>query len=493
MTISTFAYSVLTSIAVVAGIVTPCNADEPRKRPNLLIVTADDMNADTPGWMGDKLKVTPKLDAFAATAHRFVNAHVTAPICQPSRSAFMTGLVPHRSGALGFDPVRPGTPTLVTMLKSAGYHTAVIEKHVHMQPEAEFPWDLKLSGGGKNPPVMRQQVATSIKAANDARKPFFLNANITDPHRPFPGAAGKNGKPKNPGSNARTSIEADKEPENAGVPAAPQHVYTSEQMTVPSFLEDIPALRAELAQYYTAVGRLDVTFNQIMEALRESGHADDTVVVFMSDHGISMPFAKATVYFNGTRSPILLRWPGMGEPQTRKEYVSSLDLMPTVLELLAVEAPEVQDGRSLLPLLRGETQTGRDHVITHVNTVSSGKSFPQRCIRTETASLMFMSWPEGREKFRVEAMSGEAFKAMLDGAKGSEKVAARVQQLLVGSRLAYYDLKADPDERVNLARDPAYKQDVERLAALLLQHMKRTCDPETDGFIKSLKNHQLAH
>src|SRR5215471_9602082 len=78
---------------------------------NLLLVTADDMNADSTGFMGSKLGATPNLDAFAATAFRFEQCHVSAPICQPSRSAFMTGRVPHRNGALGFHPIRTDVPT----------------------------------------------------------------------------------------------------------------------------------------------------------------------------------------------------------------------------------------------------------------------------------------------------------------------------------------------------------------------------------------------
>lgn len=469
------------------------------RRLNLLIITADDMNADSTGWMGNPLKPTPNLDAFAATAHRFVNAHLTVPICMPGRSALMTGLVPHRNGALGFDPVNRGTPTLVTLLQSAGYHASVIDKHTHMKGDAEFPWDLKLSGAGKNPAVMRKHVEAAIKAAKDAGKPFFLNANITDPHRPFPGAAPKVRPNANRPSDRKNKAKpvpnegeedneeaADETTAKAGSGAAPPPVsYKPEQVAVPSFLEDVPNLRAEVAQYFTAMGRLDFTFKQILDVLAMAGHADDTVVVFLSDNGISMPFAKATVYRNGTWSPILIRWPQMGPSQTRQEFVSSVDLVPTVLQLLDVKPPREQDGRSLLPLLRGSVQAGRDHVVTHVNTVSSGKAFPQRCIRTAEASLIFMSWPDGKEKFRVEAMNGMAFLAMLDASRTDEKIAERVKQLLVGRTLAYYDLKSDPDERVNLIDDPKYREDVRRLGRLLLEHMKATQDPEWGGFEKT--------
>ena len=112
-------------------------------RLNLLYITADDMNADSPGWMGGRMGATPELDQLAATSHRFLNNHVTAPICQPSREAMFTKWGPHRSGALGFNPVQPGTPTLVTALQAAGYYAAAINKTPHMKPDAEFPWNDK--------------------------------------------------------------------------------------------------------------------------------------------------------------------------------------------------------------------------------------------------------------------------------------------------------------------------------------------------------------
>ena len=102
------------------------------KRLNLLVITADDMNADSAGWNGNTLGATPNLDTFAKASHRFINSHVTVPICQPCRSALMTGRVPHRNGALGFDPIRTDVPTLVELLRNEGYYAGVIAKAVHV-------------------------------------------------------------------------------------------------------------------------------------------------------------------------------------------------------------------------------------------------------------------------------------------------------------------------------------------------------------------------
>ena len=428
-----------------------------------MLVTADDMNADSAGWMGNKLGATPNLDAFAATAHRFVNHHVSVPICQPSRAALLTGRVPHRNGALGFNPLSSGVPTLVGKLREAGWFTGSLNKQAHMKPESAFPWDLSLTGSGKNPAIFGEQLSQCVKAASTAGKPFFINANITDPHRPFVGVG-----------NSPEETEGSVKP------------YTPAEITVPSFLEDIAPVRREVAQYYSSVRRGDQSFGALLNAIKDAGREADTLIVFLSDHGMSFPFSKATVYRNGTWSPVLLRYPGMGKPQKREEFVSSVDLLPTLLELLKQPALEGVDGRSWGPFLRGEKQSDRDYVITHVNTVSSGKSFPQRCIRTKDFAYQFHAWPDGTSQFRVEAMSGITFAALKKASESDPKLKARVDQLTVGTPEQLFDLRTDLDERTNVIADPKYKAELTRLRRLLLAHMEKTGDPQLANFRKQL-------
>lgn len=468
-----FVVALLSTVAALA-------ADRPL---NVLFITADDMNADSPGWMGNPLKLTPQLDAFAATSHRFINQFVSAPICQPSRSALMTGRVPHRNGALGFEPIRPDVPTLVTVLQARGYYTAALNKIPHMQPAACFPWDGQFMGSGKNPDLLGRQTRDAIAAAKTAQKPFFINCNITDPHRPFYGA-----EPK-PNAKKKAAKQRDLGDADGDDPTGVLGIVTPlkpAEVTVPSFLEDLPDVRREVAQYYSSIKRLDLSFTKVMKALNDSGEADRTVVIFMSDHGMSFPFSKATVYFNGTWSPLLVRWPGMGAPQRRVELTSSVDVMPTLLEIIGVPAPAGLDGRSLLPLLRDEKQPDRDHVFTNVNSVSSGIYFPQRCVRTLSHALLFHAWAGPGANFRVEAMSGLSYQAMAEAAGIDPRIKSRVDQLIKGTPLAFYDLTKDPTERRNEIDNPAYVAEVTRLKTLLLGYMERTADPQLANYRTAL-------
>lgn len=474
-------------LLLVGQMAMPCRA---AGKLNLLYITADDMNADSSGWMGNKMGATPTLDALAASSHRFINHHVTAPICQPSREAMMTGLVPHRSGALGFHPIKPGTPTLVTLLAANGYYTAAINKTAHMKPAAEFPWDEKFEGSGKNPPLLREQFETTLKQATAAGKPFFINVNITDPHRPFPGSGATDEGESDEQPNAKKAKgNAKKAAKQKQANAkATTRVYNADEIKVPDFLENIPPVRTEVAQYFTAIARFDESLKGVLQALSASGHDNDTIVLFVSDHGMSFPFSKATVYRNGTWSPVIMKWPTMPAAAAHEEWVGSVDILPTLLDILGIAKPDGIDGRSWMPLLKGESQSGRDFVITHVNTVSSGMSLPQRCLRTEDAALMFHAWPDGKLKFKVEAMSGITYKALEAAGEKDEKIAGRVKQLRVGDPLMFFDERTDPSERSNLIHDSQHKAEIERLAALLLAHMQSTGDPQTENFQQALDN-----
>jgi N-sulfoglucosamine sulfohydrolase len=207
---------------------------------------------------------------------------------------------------------------------------------------------------------------------------------------------------------------------------------------------------------------------------------DHTVIVVVSDHGMPFPFAKSTVYHNGPWCPVLLHYPGMGAPQVRDELTSSLDIMPTLFDILKVSSPGLE-GQSWIPLLHGEKQD-RDHVFVQVTSLSSGKFFPQRLVQTKTGALLFSPWADGRNAYHSESMTGLTYKAMVAAGKSDPKIQQRVDQYIKGYPIAYYDLAKDPDQRHNAIDDPAYQDEVSRLQALLLDHMQKTDDPQLENF-----------
>jgi N-sulfoglucosamine sulfohydrolase len=432
---------------------------------NILFATADDMNGSMPGWMGNPLKPTPNMDAFAATAHRFVKNHDAAPICQPSREAMMTGLWPHRSGGTGFNPINEGVPTLATILKSKGYFIAALNKLEHMQPHSCFPWDYSTNDSGRNPLMIEQEVAEAIKRA--AGKPFFINCNMRDPHRPWP-ALNRHVRPAAEGRDGAIDDVPNK--------------ITPEQVTVPSFLEELPQIREEIAIYHNAVQRLDISFGKAMAALQAAGEMERTIVLFVSDHGMPFPLSKATCYANGSWCPVTIRWPGMGAPQKFEQMTQSIDIMPTLLDVLGIEKPDM-DGRSWIPLIKGEKQENRDYIINNVNGVASGDHFPMRVVQTEKSALIVTPWSNGKNRFHgIDSMTGLSFKAMEEAANTDAKIKRRVDQYTIGYPMAFYDLATDPDQRDNQIANPAHAQEIKRLQDILMNYMVTTKDPELANY-----------
>jgi N-sulfoglucosamine sulfohydrolase len=320
--------------------------------------------------------------------------------------------------------------------------------------------------------MIEDEVAEGIKRARAQGKPFFISCNMRDPHRPWPGL--------NKTSNAQG--EGERWVRNGSPIDDVAHKITPEQVIVPSFLEDLQPIREELATYSNSIQRLDLSFGKAMAALQASGEIENTVILFVSDHGMPFPLSKATCYRNGSWCPATIRWPGMGSPRTFSEMTQSTDIMPTILELLGVAKPEM-DGRSWMPLIRGEKQKNRDYIINNVNGVASGNQFPMRVVQTKKSAFVITPWSDGKNRlFGIDSMGGLSLKAMIAAAETNPRIKKRVDQYVVGYPMAFYDLEKDPDQRENEIDNPAYRVEIKRLQNILMGYMVKTNDPQLDNY-----------
>ena len=450
-------------------------------RLNVLLVTVDDMGWDSLGVTGSTVPdITPNIDRLAAEGVVFTQAHVTIAICQPTRAVWMTGRYPQRSGALGFDPIDAGVPTLVGTMAEAGYYTGLMAKTGHVVPSRLSAFDeviaAKELSNGRDPQLYSERVAGFIRQAQDAGKPFFLMANSQDPHRPFASSR------QEVNFKARDATSTS-EQYGGGFPDA-QLAFDPDEIPLPGYLPDLPAVRLEVAQYYTSVQRADRTVGAVLRALEESGLAGETLVMFLSDHGPSLPFAKGNAWMHSTRTPWIVRWPGVvAAGRTDAEHmVSGIDLAPTVLDAVGLDDLEGADGRSFVALLEGGTQEGRDVVFTEINTLSSGVSFPMRAVVGRQYGYIFNAWADGETRYRSEASGGLTFPAMREAAGGDAEVAARVNHYIYRSRDELYDYAADPDALENLIGRREHAATAERLRAMLLDHLRSTADPQLLAF-----------
>ena len=436
--------------------------------PNVLFFSSDDMNHDSTAVYGGPIKdLTPNVDKLASSGMRFADAYSTVAVCQPVRQTMFCGLYPHRSGSLGFFPVRPEVVTLHMRLREAGYLISRFGKGKHMQPDAQFCTDVGDDTMSRHPKRLAAATRDFIRLAKERGKPFFHNVNCYDPHRPFIGMKGPDDL-------------AEGEPPS-------RRVKTEEITTVPGFLEDLPEIRRELAGYYTNVRRMDDALGAVLAVLEEEGVADNTIIVFFGgDHGMSFPFGKSNSYDNSSRIAFIVSWPKVIRPGSvdNAHMVTTLDFTPTLLEALALPAIPGIDGRSFLPVLKGETLPGWDKVFTQYNAAFGNNWLPMRCIRTREHSYIWNAWSDGEKKYQTENMAGLTWKAMVAAAENNPAIRKRTDFYSLRVAEEFYDLKADPFERSNLIESPEHKASVESMRAELLAMMRKTGDP----FAEALEN-----
>jgi len=445
------------------------------ERLNLLLITVDDMSADSVGAFGCKLPdTTPNIDRLAEEGLRFAHAHVQVGNCMPSRNVMWSGRYPHNNGVEGFYQVKdPHYPVLVDLMKGAGYFTAIRHKVSHSTPYHPYAWDLVLDtlpdgskAHVKDPASYGVSTARGIRAAKAEGKPFCLLINIADPHKPFYAQARRG--------------------ETIPDPHVPSRVFTPDEPPTPGFLFEDPVVSKELAHYYSSVRRADDGVGHILQALDESGEADDTLVMFLSDHGMPLPFAKTQLYHHSTHTPLIFRWPGVTKPGTLddRHMVSAVDLLPTLLDVVGIAHPEGMDGRSFAPLLKGEPQDAREMVIKEYNENAGGSRDPMRAVQTKRFLYLFNPWSNGERIMATATTGTPTYRRMAELAETDRAIAARhdLYQHRVVEEL--YDVENDPDCLVNLIDVPAHQQELARLREALEAWMVETGDHMLDAFRK---------
>lgn len=439
------------------------------KRPNILLITADDMNYNSVGIYGCGIPdITPNIDRLARQGMRFTHSHVTIGVCQPCRSVLMTGRYPHRNGAEGFGPIDVQVDTLQEQLHSAGYINGIMGKNSHLAPREKFRWDYYITGSelgrGRDPALYYQHARQFFEDAKSAGKPFYLMANAQDPHRPFAGSQQEWNK------------------WNEHMPYDRQ--ISLDEAEVPGFLPELPDVRQEISEYFTSVHRCDKVAGAVLRALKDTGFEENTLVMFLSDNGMPLPFAKTNCYLNSTKTPWIVRWPGMVRPGAvdSRHFISGIDYMPTILDAVGLRMVRGMDGSSFLPLLRGKPQKHRDKVFTVFHETAGKRRYEMRCVQNKQYGYIYNAWSDGQTEFKNESQSGLTMDAMKEAAKTDPAVDQRVQLFLYRVPEELYNFGTDPDALNNLVEDPMYKDTLSQMRQELLAWMADVKDPLEETF-----------
>jgi N-sulfoglucosamine sulfohydrolase len=441
--------------------------------PNILFLTMDDMNYDSIASYGSDIDgLTPHIDSLAEKGTRFEYAYIQTPSCSPSRNVLHTGHYSHNSGMLGFFGVDFPQDTLPEALRNNGYYTGIILKVEDSTPTNNVKryWDYVKNyppSSARSVDSFRESFTQLIAGAKAQGKPFYANVNVKDPHLPFyRGEKTKEGFDQTP----------------------PSRHLSPEEVTIPGFLPQHDNFRQEVTDYYNTVRRGDDCVGEVLQVLEESGLQDNTLIIFLSDHGMSFPFAKSNLYPNGVRTPWIMVWPVKIKPGVvdAENMVSAIDLMPTVLDATDTPAPGPLAGRSLLPLLNGESQEGRDHVFVEHNEGPGADPRPMRAIHTKNYVYIFNAWGTGDYHAIFESRWWRSYATFSQLAKRGPEMpdaAQRFDFLMYRTVEELYDAQKDPHALNNLIDDPKYADVANALRARLQTWMEATNDYALEGFL----------
>ncbi|MDF1711768.1 MAG: sulfatase-like hydrolase/transferase [Akkermansiaceae bacterium] len=421
------------------------------ERPNILWLSAEDINAHF-GCYGDPNAITPNLDQLAREGVRYTNAYTAAGVCAPCRSTIITGMyqtsigtMHMRSSAVLPDSIKP----FPIYLKNSGYYCTNNSKTDYQFKTPKETWD---ESSGK----------AHWKKRKESNKPFFAVFNFTGCHES--GIAG-DAKYK--------SVTKGLSPGERQNPA--------KLKTLPPYYPDTPRVREDWKRNYELITAMDAWVGNHITALKEAGEYENTIIVYWSDHGVGLPRAKRWLYDSGTRIPLIVRIPekfrtsGQGKPGTVDEQlISSLDFGNTALNLAGLPAPPLTQGRAFL----GENLSpqrdyifgARDRMDERYDIIRSVRDKRYRYIRNYEPLKPYFQYMNTPEK-------GATMKELRRVAKTGKMPAA--MKLFMADRKPveeFYDLQNDPHEINNLATDPKYKEQLEKLRKVHKQWIKETRD-----------------
>jgi arylsulfatase A-like enzyme len=454
-------------VAALLGRASTCLADP---RPNILYIMADDHAAHAISAYGSKINRTPNIDRIAKEGMRFDLCLVTNSICTPSRAAILTGKYAHINGVPVFNRFDGSQPTVAKYLQQAGYRTGMIGKwHLGSEPTGFDEWKILPGQGVYFDPLfitaagrrkyagyctdLITDFAVDFLKNRPADKPFFLMCHHKAPHRPWQPDA-KHARlfadvqvPEPPTFDDDYATRSD---------AAREATMRIDRDLQPSDYKEKPPAGlspAELKKwkyqrymrdYLACVASVDDNVGRLLNYLDQSGLAGNTIVIYTSDQGFFLGdhnwFDKRFIYEESLKMPFLVRWPGVVKPGTGNDrMILNVDFAPMLLDAVGLAVPADMQGRSFLPLLRGERPPDwrRSMYYRYYHYPQDHRVQPHYGVRTERYKLIFFNKINQWELF---------------------------------------DLQQDPHELKNLYADPTYAEIVKSLKEEMFRLKKELKD-----------------
>jgi len=413
------------------------------KKPNIVFILADDCSYWDLGAYGSKDAITPNIDKLAAEGMKFTKCYQAAPMCSPTRHNLYTGMYPVKTGAYpNHTMAKSGTKSIVQYLKPLGYRVALAGK-THISPQEVFPFEYLKGVNNED----FSDVDRFIQDAKSEDQPFCLFVCSKEPHTPW-----------------------DK---------GDASLFPPEKLTLPPFFVDTPDTRENFSRYLAEINYLDGQVGQVLKMLEAQGLTENTMVIFSSEQGNSFPFAKWTCYDVGVHSGFIAKWPGQIKPGSVSDAIIEYsDVVPTFIEVAGGKPSSNLDGKSLVELFQGKTETHKEYAYSLQTTRGINNGSEYYGIRSVVSSqyrYILNLTPEVSFKNNITEKE-PWFDEWKEAALSNEKAATLVKNYQFRPAIEFYDLQNDPFNMDNLADDPRYKVVIDEMNGKLMDWMKACGD-----------------
>ncbi|BDS08560.1 heparan N-sulfatase [Oceaniferula spumae] len=434
------------------------------KSPNILFIVSED-NSEHIGCYGEKRVHTPALDSLAKSGVRYTRAYVPYSVCSPSRAAFLTGLYTRQTGHIGLATHKfamyKDFKTMPAYFKEAGYYTGFLGK-THINPERlveDYVDHRAIKGANFSKTISIRTYADEAKTvmqnAIKQDKPFMLIINYADAHRKFVGKS-KNGYPTK--------------------------LVTTPIKPFPWIGSDSPHLREEIMNYFNCMNRLDEGIGMVLKDMDKLKVRDNTLIIYIADHGADFPRAKGSIYENGSRIPMIVNYPkSFTQGKVEHQMVSTLDILPTMLAQCDIKAVSKLPGKNLHAIDQGKTK-GHAYIHTFTTGSSPNLQYIQFGIRNERYKLIYNPYRHlnylGLSRYKNSKLPENQ----------------HVKTFLHPEEYELYDLQTDPYEWKNLATAPEHQEEKNRLLTAMKTFQKEIKDPFLDKTnLDIFQEEQLKH
>ncbi|OGV57018.1 MAG: hypothetical protein A2017_17190 [Lentisphaerae bacterium GWF2_44_16] len=383
---------------------------------------------------------TPNLENFAKEGIVFRNCFTASPTCSPSRAALLTGEYAHSCGMYGLAHrgfTADCSKHIIHTLREYGYKSFLlgIQHIISHQRQNEIGYDeiIDLSSINDSKSITDMVPLAEEFFTRSHKAPFFISIGCSETHRVFP------------------EHDAENDPR---------------WIRPPEILPDTPETRLDMARFNTSAQRYDKGVGEIMDILKKSGLAENTLVIITTDHGVAFPEMKCTLTDHGLGVLMMMRGPkGFSGGKVINGMISQVDIFPTICEYLDIPAPERLQGVSFLPLLENNKKEVREEIFAEINSHSAYE--PMRCVRTTRYKYIRRLL----EKHLTPVLSnfGEGTSKTLWLDYGWSEHRYQQEEL--------YDLIFDPMERNNIAKKPEMAKVIKGMRKRLERWMRETNDP----------------